>query len=686
MTQYQPLFLKYRPQALSDLIGQEYVARALTNAVEHNRIFHAYLFTGPRGTGKTSSARILAKSLNCVQGPTISPCQVCASCEEIRQGISSSVFEIDAASNNSVDDARLLIERAPLVAQGGRYKVYIIDECHMLTKEAFNALLKTIEEPPPNVVFILATTEEQKVPSTIVSRCQRLMFRLVNQEVLNLYLNSIASKEGISIESGAIDLIARRSGGGLRDALGLLDQASLFSAPGQPVKMADLLLLAGALNEDILSSLAENILDQDGESALLLVSQLLEEGREPYLVASELAKHFLNLAKASYVKDGGDPETGRLITGSPGYIDRLITVSRTIDRAEISQIVELLDRLEQVCKRSSLPALHLEIGLLSLCHRLDITELRSLNERVSALEGLLQDTGAVGAAPPGKPPARSEHHGSRRSDKSNKKVGNPGEASSASGQLHDWTQSQSEEESSKPPQISALDSVSNQSAPSSASRMLESEALSLPVVPEEEATHSQLGSEVVSPVGDDDLETLWSELLDELKKRNIPTFSLVSTHAFPLSVSEAELTIGVVVEHFQKMIEAKLDHIMASLEAVCDKQLRVRVKLRTAPMTEEGSKARGAGKSVQTSHGDQDQTKTTKESSLKISAEQASHMIGVSTHSSQLNQADGDKTATSADLVSESQARNSLTKSAAHIMVQEAYKLFEGPGSRLIQL
>jgi DNA polymerase III subunit gamma/tau len=723
MTQYQPLFLKYRPQALSDLVGQEYVARALTNAVKHNRIFHAYLFTGPRGTGKTSSARILAKSLNCAQGPTISPCQVCASCEEIRQGISSSVFEIDAASNNSVDDARLLIERAPLVAQGGRYKVYIIDECHMLTKEAFNALLKTIEEPPPNVVFVLATTEEQKVPSTIVSRCQRLMFRLVNQEVLNSYMHNIASKEGISIESDAIDLIARRSGGGMRDALGLLDQASLFGAPGQPVKMADLLLLAGALNEDILSSLAENILDSDGEAALKLVGQLLEEGREPYLVAFELAKHFLNLAKASYVKDGSDPETRRLITGSPGYIDRLITASRTIDRAEISQIVELLDRLEQICKRSSQPALNLEIGLLSLCHRLDITELRSLNERVSALEGLLQDTGPLASTALGKPPARSEHHGARRSDK---KVGNPAEPSSAPGQLHDWKESQPGGESPKPPQISALDSASNHPTTSPESQICENNTLSPVVVPEaerlgeasvvastplaavmsppggetqhvvdsviienienENEAHSQLSSEVVSPVENVELETLWSELLDELKKRNIPTFSLVSTHAFPLSISEAELTIGVLVEHFQKMIEAKLDHIKASLEAVCDKRLHVRVKLRSVPMTGEVPKARGSGKSEGSVRADQDQTKTTKESPSKISGEQASYMIGASAQPSKLNQEDNNKPAASADLVSESQTRDPLTRSAAQTILQEAYKLFEGPGSRVIHL
>jgi DNA polymerase III subunit gamma/tau len=170
LSTYKPLYLKYRPQALGQLVGQTSAVRTLTNAIENNRLSHAYLFTGPRGTGKTSTARILAKSLNCENGPTAAPCQTCTQCLEIKEGVSPAVFELDAASNNSVDDARTLIERAPLVAVGGRFKLYIIDECHMLTKEAFNALLKTLEEPPSNVVFVLATTEEHKVPQTIVSR------------------------------------------------------------------------------------------------------------------------------------------------------------------------------------------------------------------------------------------------------------------------------------------------------------------------------------------------------------------------------------------------------------------------------------------------------------------------------------------------------------------------------------
>src|SRR5271170_4112418 len=188
LNRHQPLYLKHRPQSLGELVGQSTVARTLSNAIVNEKISHAYLFTGPRGTGKTSSARILAKSLRCERGPSAEPCQQCTQCIEITNCNSPCVFEIDAASNNSVDDARILIERAPLAPTSGRFKIYIIDECHMLTKEAFNALLKTIEEPPNNVIFILATTEEHKVPPTIVSRCQRLMFRLVAQEVLNLYL------------------------------------------------------------------------------------------------------------------------------------------------------------------------------------------------------------------------------------------------------------------------------------------------------------------------------------------------------------------------------------------------------------------------------------------------------------------------------------------------------------------
>lgn len=403
---YQPLYLKHRPQTLGQLVGQRTVVKTLTNAIDNDRLAHAYLFTGPRGTGKTSSARILAKSLNCEKGPTATPCMECTMCEEIKKGISPAVMEIDAASNNSVDDARVLIERAPLVAQGGRYKLYIIDECHMLTKEAFNALLKTIEEPPPKVIFILATTEEHKVPPTIISRCQRLMFRLVNHEELTAHLRSVADSENIGIEDEALELIARRSGGGLRDALGLLDQASLLATPEKPVGVKDLLVLLGAIEEDVLLSISEGIAERNAERVLTSVHELLAQGREPSLVALELAKHFLNLAKGQHLSKTkapsakGEPaETSlaqQLITGSQDYIQSVIALSNSFEGSELTQIVMELDRLEQSLRRSTQPSLALEVGLLSLCHRHDIVLFKELAKKVEQLESAI----AGGALPP----------------------------------------------------------------------------------------------------------------------------------------------------------------------------------------------------------------------------------------------------------------------------------------------
>jgi DNA polymerase III subunit gamma/tau len=402
LKRHEPLYLKHRPQALDQLVGQESVRRTLTNAINFDRISHAYLFTGPRGTGKTSSARILAKSLNCKAGDkaTATPCQECISCMEIKTGNSTAVFEIDAASNNSVEDARVLIERAPLVAPGGRYKIYIIDECHMLSKEAFNALLKTIEDPPPNVVFILATTEEHKVIPTIVSRCQRLMFRLVQHEDLLMHLRKVADQEGIEITDRAIDFVARRSGGGLRDALGLLDQASLLSAPGKPADVNDLLTLLGALNEDVLLDMSACVLERRGQDLLAAANKLLHQGREPAIVVQELARHFLSLTKASYLADTADRDNvaAKLIVGSPEYVTALYEQAPKFERSELSQLVEVLDRLEQTCRRTTQPGMHLEVGLLGLCHRQDMLLVRELAGRVARLEQALAGGASIPAS------------------------------------------------------------------------------------------------------------------------------------------------------------------------------------------------------------------------------------------------------------------------------------------------
>ena len=225
---YIPLYRKYRPQTLEEVVGQAHIKKALTNAISMNKISHAYLFTGPRGTGKTSTARIFAKSLNCKEGPTIHPCGVCENCVDITNSVPMDVIEIDAASNRKVEDAQNILEKVMYAPVNSRYKIYIIDEVHMLSNTAFNALLKTLEEPPKNVIFILATTEVHKVLDTIKSRCQRFDFRRITTDDIVKHLRYISDKEGINITDDALFTIAKNSAGGMRDSIALLDQLSIL--------------------------------------------------------------------------------------------------------------------------------------------------------------------------------------------------------------------------------------------------------------------------------------------------------------------------------------------------------------------------------------------------------------------------------------------------------------------------
>lgn len=556
LSTYKPLYLKYRPQALDQLVGQASATRTLTNAIENNRLSHAYLFTGPRGTGKTSSARILAKSLNCEKGPTATPCQTCTQCIEIKEGVSPAVFELDAASNNSVDDARTLIERAPLVAVGGRFKLYIIDECHMLTKEAFNALLKTLEEPPSNVVFVLATTEEHKVPQTIVSRCQKLMFRLVSQVELAAYLRQIADKEGISIEDEALELIARRSGGGLRDALGLLDQASLLSSPEKPVGVNDLLSLMGAMHEDALVSMSEHIMQRDGQKVLSELNALLIEGREPAVLCQEMALHFLNLTKASYVVEAGSVEPaklGEVVIGSPKYLAAIAELAPKFDRSELAQMIEQLDRLELTIRRSTQPALHLEMGLLALCHRHEILMVRELASRVAKLESALQ--GFEGGMPL---PAISHPA----------PMSTPAPAKPAPPVAQEVTKVEPAKDAPKP--VIAESAVPHVEPAIDAPKPFEQ-------VPQAIAQPAPAPMQVTGNDAIMELEVFWEQLMEYLSSHSMPTHSVLSVHAAPLQLNDAELVVGISAG-LQKTVEAKIPHIKNACEALRGRPMSVRVK------------------------------------------------------------------------------------------------------------
>ncbi|MGF1492130.1 MAG: DNA polymerase III subunit gamma/tau [Microcoleaceae cyanobacterium] len=359
---YEPLHHKYRPQTFAQLVGQNAIACTLTNALQTNRIAPAYLFAGPRGTGKTSSARIMAKSLNCLRSeqPTPSPCGECEVCRGIANGSLLDVIEIDAASNTGVDNIRELIERAQFAPVQCRYKVYVIDECHMLSVAAFNALLKTLEEPPERVVFILATTDPQRVLSTITSRCQQFDFRRIPLDAMVTHLQAIATAEKISITPEALKMVAQIAQGGLRDAESLLDQLSLL---GQQIAVEDVRELVGAVPERDLMALLQAILTGNPTAVLDGTRELLDRGREPMMVLQSLAEFYRDLliAKTSPVRSD-------LVKLTPGTWQELCQVAQRWDVSAILSGQQHLRSSEAQIRHTTQPRLWLEVifmGLLS---------------------------------------------------------------------------------------------------------------------------------------------------------------------------------------------------------------------------------------------------------------------------------------------------------------------------------
>ncbi|WP_248929128.1 DNA polymerase III subunit gamma/tau [Paenibacillus hamazuiensis] len=353
------LYRTWRPQAFRDVVGQKHIIQTLQNSLREGRISHAYLFNGPRGTGKTSIAKIMAKAVNCEHGPAAEPCNECSACRRITEGSVMDVLEIDAASNRGVEEIRDIRDKVKYAPTEVRHKVYIIDEVHMLTTEAFNALLKTLEEPPAHVMFILATTEPHRIPATIISRCQRFDFRRVPLEEQVERLNQVCRHENIDAEPEAIRYIARLSDGGMRDAISLLDQIMAFS--GKHISYADTLAMTGGIASDQFEKLAQAVMDQDVTAALQIIDDFMQEGKSADKCIENLIHFFRDVLLVKMVP-GSQAVTERILD-----ISRMQQVASGFSSEQIMRYIEVLNHYHMEMKYSAQPQTLFEVAMMKLC-------------------------------------------------------------------------------------------------------------------------------------------------------------------------------------------------------------------------------------------------------------------------------------------------------------------------------
>jgi len=393
--QYTVVARRYRPQTFEELVGQQHVARALSNAISTQRVGHAYLFTGARGVGKTSAARILAKALNCVTGPSPVPCNRCDVCERISTGDDVDVLEIDGASNRGIDEIRQLRQNVNVRPSRERFKVYIIDEVHMLTREAFNALLKTLEEPPEHVKFILCTTEPAKVPITIISRCQRFDFAGIQTRAIVQRLQQIVEAEGVSAELEALEILARRAAGSMRDSQSLLEQLLAFSP--QRIAVADVHGMLGTAGEERLAGLLEHIAQRDAAGALADLDAASQEGTD----LGQLLEQLMGCFRDCMVAASGGP-VDLLLYASPANREKIANLGKQLGLETVLAAMQVLDQTLARLRYSTQTRLLVELALVRICHLEELAELPILIAQLQA--GAVPDLPTAREEPTVSPP------------------------------------------------------------------------------------------------------------------------------------------------------------------------------------------------------------------------------------------------------------------------------------------
>jgi DNA polymerase III subunit gamma/tau len=548
---YEPLHHKYRPQIFADLVGQEAIATTLSSAILLKRIAPAYLFTGPRGTGKTSSARILAKSLNCIKGPdpTPEPCGICEVCQGITRGNALDVIEIDAASNTGVDNIRELIERAQFAPVQCRYKIYCLDEVHMLSTAAFNALLKTLEEPPDRVVFILATTDPQRVLPTIISRCQRFDFRRIPLQAMTDHLVMIANKEQIPIAQTAVELVSQIAQGGLRDAESLLDQLSLLAGEITIDRVWD---LVGSVPEQDLMALAKAIASAHPETILERTRHLLDKGREPLIVLQNLTGFYRDLLIAKTA-----PHRRDLVALTEATWAHLCQFAQTLDLNTILAGQQHLRACELQVKNTTQPRLWLEVAILGLIPYTTVPIVPTnggLTPPIVPIQPLSSPTSQ---------PLANGHNGTAQStltppiDIAKPLTSNP---------LPSTPSASAPKAQTGAPQPATADFVSRESTDTTFSpTSLPATAITAETCP------SPLDQEM-------DLGQLWQKILQHMSR---PSQALLSQHGQLLFFKGREAQIGIRNSSLARIAHSKLPDVEASFLKVFDRKIAVSLQIMT---------------------------------------------------------------------------------------------------------